>query len=204
MPLHPPHSTRRRVQEAGVLLGSPFHTDLFTACGKLPAAPRLELLRPLLASPAFTGCADDYVDARRSTILMYCVGPANDESLPMVTRRAPYPRLHPLTKRALPAAGEAAGGARRGPRVEERRRPVRPRLRQGLAGTPTRPRAPRPAPARPSPRPCWGVGCLRLPFGRCVSKSSDPRAGGPSCGDDRPAALRDLVCGSGASTVGDE
>jgi hypothetical protein len=102
--------------------GSAFHTALFTACGKLPAAPRLELLRPLLASRAFSGCADDYVDARRSTLLMYCVGPANDESLPMVTcpPRALPARPHRPQPSRFPEAGAAAGGARRGPHVEER------------------------------------------------------------------------------------
>jgi hypothetical protein len=85
-----------------MLLGSSFHTNIFTACGKLPASPHLDLLRPLLASPAFSGCADDYLDARRSTLLMYCVGPANDESLPMVNRALPRPRPPP-SQRALPA-----------------------------------------------------------------------------------------------------
>ena len=74
-----------RLQEAGIVPGSPFHTCIFKACGKLPAAPCLEQLRPLLASPAFSGCADDYLDPLRSTLLMYCVGPANDESLPMAS-----------------------------------------------------------------------------------------------------------------------
>jgi hypothetical protein len=117
---HPPHFSDRRLQEAGMLLGSSFHTNIFTACGKLPASPHLDLLRPLLASPAFSGCADDYLDARRSTLLMYCVGPANDESLPMVNRALPPPPSAPLTARAACAAGAAAGGARRGPHVAER------------------------------------------------------------------------------------
>mmetsp|Transcript_18061 Transcript_18061/g.49880 ORF Transcript_18061/g.49880 Transcript_18061/m.49880 type:complete len:211 (-) Transcript_18061:137-769(-) len=70
-------------KEAAMIPGSAFHTQIFDACGKLPKEPRLDLLLPLLASPLFSGCADDYVDENRSTLLMYCVGPANSQSLPM-------------------------------------------------------------------------------------------------------------------------
>jgi len=40
----------------------------------------------LLKSPDFTGCVDDYLDAVGSSLIMYCVGPANAESLPMVKK----------------------------------------------------------------------------------------------------------------------
>ena len=60
-----------------------FYDKLFTACGKLPAQPDLEALRELLQQPDFNGDADAYLDEHESTLLMYCVGPASSDSLPM-------------------------------------------------------------------------------------------------------------------------
>jgi ankyrin repeat protein len=68
-----------------VVPGSAFHRMMFEACGKLPAVPTLSKLRPLLLDNRFSGCADDYVDENGSSLLMYCVGPANAETMPMVT-----------------------------------------------------------------------------------------------------------------------
>ena len=76
---------RKAARAAGRVIGSPYHSALFAACGKIPAVPSVASLRPLLAARDFCGDADAYVDATNgSSLLMYCIGPANEETLPMV------------------------------------------------------------------------------------------------------------------------
>ena len=57
---------------------------MFTACGKLPAEPDLAQLMELVESKEFSGNADDYLDSNGSSLLMYCIGPANAHSEAMV------------------------------------------------------------------------------------------------------------------------
>eukprot|EP00802_Teleaulax_amphioxeia_P027162 Tamp_28423.p1 GENE.Tamp_28423~~Tamp_28423.p1 ORF type:complete len:194 (-),score=26.48 Tamp_28423:14-595(-) len=75
---------RERVRAQGLNPGSPFHTSIFGACGKLPAQPDAALLSRLLASRQFCGKADAYQDLNGSTLLMYCVGPVNSDTQEVV------------------------------------------------------------------------------------------------------------------------
>jgi hypothetical protein len=75
---------RAKARKEGVRIGSPFWEAMFKACGKLPARPDLSLLLDLTASRDFTQRSDDYQDKDGSTLLMYCVGPANRDTREIV------------------------------------------------------------------------------------------------------------------------
>jgi len=58
--------------------------EILAACGKLPDSPDLDRLKSALQDPRYSHRIDEYRDEHGSTALMFCVGPINKDTLPMV------------------------------------------------------------------------------------------------------------------------